>query len=103
LQLTGLHEYFAGNVFSASEVANGKPAPDLFLHAAARMGVTPARCVVVEDSRYGVQAARAADMDVLAYASGLTPRQSLTGARTTVFDDMHELPTLIKQVHHLSR
>lgn len=103
LQLTGLYERFAGNIFSASEVANGKPAPDLFLHAAARMGVTPARCVVVEDSRYGVQAARAADMDVLAYASGLTPKQSLAGARTTVFDNMHELPTLIEQVDRLSR
>jgi HAD superfamily hydrolase (TIGR01509 family) len=97
LMLTGLHERFAGNIFSASEVANGKPAPDLFLHAAARMGVSPARCVVVEDSRYGVQAARAADMDVLAYAGGLTSAQSLAGVRTTVFDDMHRLPTLINQ------
>lgn len=103
LQLTGLHERFAGNIFSASEVANGKPAPDLFLYAAARMGVTPARCVVVEDSRYGVQAARAADMDVLAYAGGLISTRSLAGARTTLFDDMHELPTLIKQVDRLSR
>jgi HAD superfamily hydrolase (TIGR01509 family) len=103
LQLTGLYERFVGNIFSATEVTNGKPAPDLFLHAAARMGVTPARCVVVEDSRYGVQAARAADMDVLAYVGGLTPVQSLVGARTTVFDDMNELPTLIKQVAAMSR
>jgi beta-phosphoglucomutase-like phosphatase (HAD superfamily) len=84
-------------------VAKGKPAPDLFLHAAAQMGVIPARCVVVEDSRYGVQAARAADMDVLAYAGGLTSVQSLVGARTTVFDDMSELPTLIKQADGMSR
>jgi HAD superfamily hydrolase (TIGR01509 family) len=102
LKLTGLYERFAPNIFSASEVANGKPAPDLFLHAAARMGVTPSRCVVVEDSRYGVHAARAADMHVMAYAGGLTPAQSLVGARTTVFDDMNELPTLIKQVHGMS-
>ncbi len=72
LQLTGLHERFAGRVFSATDVKNGKPAPDLFLHAADRMGVPPSRCVVVEDSRHGVEAARAARMDVLAYAGGLT-------------------------------
>ena len=103
LELTGLYERFAGNIFSAGEVVNGKPAPDLFLHAAARMGVIPARCVVVEDSRYGVQAARAAEMDVLAYAGGLTPAQSLVGARTTVFDDMDELPELIEQVDRIRR
>ena len=61
------------------------------------MGVAPSRCVVIEDSRYGVQAARAAGMEVLAYAGGLIPAQSLAGARTTVFDDMHELPALINQ------
>jgi HAD superfamily hydrolase (TIGR01509 family) len=54
LELTGLYERFAGRIFSATEVANGKPAPDLFLHAARRMGADPADCVVVEDSRYGV-------------------------------------------------
>jgi HAD superfamily hydrolase (TIGR01509 family) len=103
LELTGLYERFAGNIFSASEVANGKPAPDLFLHAAARMGAIPARCVVVEDSRYGVQAARAAEMDVLAYAGGLTPAQSLVGASTTVFYDMNELPKLIEQMDGMCR
>jgi len=60
LRLTNLYERFKGRIFSASEVANGKPAPDLFLHAAACLGVPPARCAVVEDSRYGVEAARAA-------------------------------------------
>lgn len=62
LGLTGLYERFAGRIFSASEVARGKPAPDLFLHAARRMGVDPAACAVVEDSRYGVEAARAGGM-----------------------------------------
>ena len=95
LELTGLYERFAGRIFSAAEVANGKPAPDLFLHAARRMGVDPAGCVVVEDSRYGVQAARAAGMDVLAYAGGLTPADVLAGARTIVFDDMRSLPELL--------
>jgi beta-phosphoglucomutase-like phosphatase (HAD superfamily) len=81
--------------FSASEVAKGKPAPDLFLHAAARLGAEPAGCVVVEDSRYGVEAARAADMDVFAYAGGVTPARVLEGVRTVVFDDMRALPELL--------
>jgi HAD superfamily hydrolase (TIGR01509 family) len=95
LELTGLYERFAGRIFSAVEVANGKPAPDLFLHAAARMGATPADCVVVEDSRYGVQAARAAGMRALAYAGGVTPRHVLEGPGTVVFDDMRALPQLL--------
>ena len=95
LELTGLYERFAGRIFSAVEVANGKPAPDLFLHAARRMGVEPGDCKVVEDSRYGVQAARAAGMNVLGYAGGLTPVNVLEGPRTVVFDDMRELPELL--------
>ncbi|HEY4823473.1 MAG TPA: HAD family hydrolase [Solirubrobacteraceae bacterium] len=95
LELTGLYDRFADRIFSASEVANGKPAPDLFLHAAARLGAAPAGCVVVEDSRYGVEAARAADMDVLAYAGGVTPALVLAGPRTVVFDDMRALPELL--------
>ena len=95
LELTGLYKRFAGRIFSAAEVANGKPAPDLFLHAASRMGVDPGECVVVEDSRYGVEAARAADMDVLAYAGGLTPAEVLDGPRTVVFDDMRALAELV--------
>jgi HAD superfamily hydrolase (TIGR01509 family) len=95
LGLTGLYERFAGRIFSASEVARGKPAPDLFLHAASRMGVAPADCAVVEDSRYGVEAARAAGMRAFGYAGGLAPRHSLEGPQTVVFDDMRELPRLL--------
>ncbi|MGH2889026.1 MAG: HAD family hydrolase [Solirubrobacteraceae bacterium] len=95
LRLTGLYERFAGRIFSAAEVANGKPAPDLVLHAARRMGVEPAGCVVVEDSRHGVAAARAAGMHVFAYAGGVTPGGALRGPRTTVFDEMRELPELL--------
>jgi HAD superfamily hydrolase (TIGR01509 family) len=95
LELTGLYERFAGRIFSAAEVANGKPAPDLFLYAARQLGVDPRACVVVEDSRYGVQAARAAGMDVLGYAGGLTPADALAGPRTIVFDDMRSLPELL--------
>ena len=95
LELTGLYERFAGHIFSAAEVANGKPAPDLFLYAARQMGFDPAACVVIEDSRYGVLAGRAAGMDVLGYAGGVTPAQALAGPRTIVFDDMRLLPELI--------
>ena len=95
LGLTGLYERFAGRIFSASEVAHGKPAPDLFLHAARRRAVVPLDCVVVEDSRFGVEAARAAGMRALGYAGGLTPRHWLEGPGTVVFDDMRDLPRLI--------
>ena len=92
---TGLYERFAGRIFSAEDVARGKPAPDLFLHAARTLGADPAACAVVEDSRHGVQAARAAGMRVLAYGGGLTPRDQLAGPGTVVFDDMRELPLLL--------
>ena len=95
LGLTGLYDRFAGRIFSASEVPRGKPAPDLFLHAAKRMGVEPAACVVIEDSRYGVEAARAAGMLALGYAGGLTAAEYLRGPGTIVFNEMCELPRLL--------
>ena len=95
LRLVGLYDRFAGRIFSAIQVANGKPAPDLFLFAAQRMGVTPEACVVVEDSRHGVVAARAAGMDVFAFTGSVTPAPVLAGERTTVFDDMRRLPALL--------
>lgn len=91
---TGLLPRFDGRIFSADDVANGKPAPDLFLHAAERLGVDPERCVVVEDSRFGVQAARAAGMRVLGYAGGLTPAEWLEREGAIVFTDMRDLPEL---------
>jgi HAD superfamily hydrolase (TIGR01509 family) len=97
LGLTGLYDRFAGRIFSAEEVARGKPAPDLFLHAARRMGADPEECVVVEDSRAGVEAARAAGMLVLAFGGGLSPGEILQGANTTVFDNMRELPRLLDE------
>jgi HAD superfamily hydrolase (TIGR01509 family) len=96
LKLTGLFQRFAGHVFSASEVPNGKPAPDLFVHAARQMGVSPAGCAVVEDSQYGVQAARAAGMAAFGYAGSVTPARMLEGPGTIVFDDMRELPRLLE-------
>jgi HAD superfamily hydrolase (TIGR01509 family) len=95
LTLTGLYEQFEGRIFSAVEVRHGKPAPDLFLYAAHQMGVEPNRCVVVEDSQYGVQAARAAGMHVYAYASGLVNPDALRGPGTTLFTDMSQLVELV--------
>ncbi|MEU8531234.1 MULTISPECIES: HAD family hydrolase [Streptomyces] len=88
---TGLDAWFRDeNIFSAQDVGRGKPAPDLFLHAAERMGVAPERCVVVEDSRLGVQAAVAAGMDVYAFTA-MTSHERLAGA-TRYFGRMDELP-----------
>jgi HAD superfamily hydrolase (TIGR01509 family) len=95
LGLTGLYDRFEGRIFSATEVARGKPAPDLFLYAAERMGVAPGACVVVEDSAHGVTAARAAGMRVLAYAGGVTSASKLAGPHTTVFERMRDLPSLL--------
>ncbi|MDI2125569.1 HAD family hydrolase [Yinghuangia seranimata] len=95
LGVTGLWPRFEGRIFSSLEVARGKPAPDVFLYAAERMGVDPAECVVIEDSRYGVQAARAAGMRSFGYAGGLTPADWLAGDDTVVFDDMRKLPQLL--------
>ncbi|WP_309065280.1 HAD family hydrolase [Microbacterium sp.] len=92
---TGLLPRFEGRIFSAVDVENGKPAPDLFLHAAANLGVAPEYCVVIEDSRFGVEAARAAGMHSFGFAGGLTPASWLAGENTTVFDDMADLPGLL--------
>ena len=88
---TGLLERFDGRIYSATQVVHGKPAPDLFLFAAASMGVDPGACVVVEDSRYGVEAARAAGMRSVGFAGGLTPAAWLAGPGTVVIDDMAQL------------
>ncbi|MGW0118088.1 HAD family hydrolase [Streptomyces sp. NPDC003327] len=95
LARTGLLDRFEGRMFSARDVARGKPAPDLFLHAAAAMGVPPERCAVVEDSPYGVEAARAAGMRAYGYCGGLTGAERLRGPRTVVFGHMRELPGLL--------
>ena len=70
LALTGLLRFFDPHVFSATQVASGKPAPDLFRLAASRLGADPASCIVVEDSVIGVAAAVAAGMPVLGFCGG---------------------------------
>jgi beta-phosphoglucomutase-like phosphatase (HAD superfamily) len=95
LGLTGLWDRFEGRIFSATQVEHGKPAPDLFLFAASQMGVAPAACVVVEDSRAGIAAARAAGMRSVGFAGGLTPAEWLEGAGTVVISDMAALPGLV--------
>ncbi|MGW0496716.1 HAD family hydrolase [Streptomyces sp. NPDC003007] len=91
---TGLDRWFdEGRIFSSQDVGRGKPAPDLFLYAAERMGVAPGRCVVVEDSPLGVRAAIAAGMDVYGFTA-MTPAEKLTGA-THLFSDMAELTDLL--------
>ncbi|MFG5720999.1 HAD family hydrolase [Streptomyces murinus] len=92
---TGLDRWFREErIFSSQDVGKGKPAPDLFLYAAERMGVAPGRCAVVEDSPLGVQAAVAAGMDVYGFTA-MTPAKRLAGA-TQLFADMGELPDLLK-------
>lgn len=101
LELTGLLSYFEPNIFSATMVENGKPAPDLFLHAAAAMNTEPVHCLVVEDSPAGITAARAAGMRVFGYLGG--GHAGPAGLRAVmealapdaIFDDMHSLPDLV--------
>jgi HAD superfamily hydrolase (TIGR01509 family) len=94
LVTTGLARFF-DCLFSASDVPNGKPAPDLFLHAASRMGVQAADCIVVEDSPAGVTAATAAGMTAIGFVGGshagalLGEQLMVAGARTIVADLRH--------------
>ncbi|MFF7469111.1 HAD-IA family hydrolase [Streptomyces sp. NPDC008092] len=92
---TGLDRWFdESRIFSSQDVGRGKPAPDLFLHAAERMGVEPGRCAVVEDSPLGVRAAVAAGMDVYGFTA-MTPAGRLQGA-TQLFSDMGQLADLLE-------
>jgi HAD superfamily hydrolase (TIGR01509 family) len=95
LGLTGLTERFAGRVFSADDVAHGKPDPAVFLFAAASMGVRPTRCAVIEDSVSGVEAGIAAGMTVFAFCGGVTSATRLQRDGVTLFDTMDQLPALL--------
>jgi beta-phosphoglucomutase-like phosphatase (HAD superfamily) len=101
LRIVGYADLFGARVFSAAEVTRGKPAPDLFLHAARQLGAPPAACLVIEDSAPGVVAARRAGMTAFgftggAHAHGRKYRERLAEAgAVAIFDDMRELPALI--------
>ncbi|HEX5014919.1 MAG TPA: HAD-IA family hydrolase [Candidatus Limnocylindrales bacterium] len=95
LAKTGLASRFGDRLFSADDVEHGKPAPNLFLHAADVMGADPARTAVIEDSAHGVAAGVAAGMSVFAYTGGVTPALRLTGEGVVQFGDMDDLPRLL--------
>ena len=100
LQVTRLFARFTPHIFSATAVGRGKPAPDLFLHAAERMATPPARCLVIEDSIPGVQAGIAAGMRVLGFTGGshCAPDHALrlrAAGATQTFADMTLLPALL--------
>lgn len=101
LRIVGYANLFEPHVFSASEVARGKPEPDLFLHAAQRMGASASDCLVIEDSVHGVTAARRAEMVVFGFTGGAHAQGREYNARlveagaAVVFDDMRELPGLL--------
>jgi HAD superfamily hydrolase (TIGR01509 family) len=95
LKAAGLLTRFEGRMFSASEVARPKPAPDLFLHAAKAMNAAPARTVVIEDTATGVQAGVAAGMTVFAYAADLANYSALTAHGGTPFNAMNKVAGLL--------
>jgi HAD superfamily hydrolase (TIGR01509 family) len=100
LTIVGLLDYFDPHIFSATQVARGKPAPDLFLFAAREMGVAPAECLVTEDSTHGVTAAVAAGMPVIGFSGGSHCRPGhsdrlLRAGATHVIQHMRELPGLL--------
>lgn len=102
LSIVGLFERLSPHIFSATEVARGKPAPDLFLYAARRMGVGPERCVVVEDSLPGIAAAVAAGMPAIGFTGGShnrlghDPRLRDAGAAIVIEDMVLLLPALAR-------
>lgn len=95
LGLTGLRDRFESRIYSATEVERGKPAPDLFLHAAASMGHAPSESAVIEDSTPGVRGAVAAGMTCYGFAGGLTKRERLVDAGALPFDTMADLAELL--------
>jgi HAD superfamily hydrolase (TIGR01509 family) len=100
---TGLQPLFGNHIYSASQVARGKPAPDVFLFAASQIGVDPARCLVIEDSVAGVTSARRAGMRVIGFAGAsngipdLEARLVEAGAQQ-VAPDMAVLPEILRQL-----
>ncbi len=107
LEVTGLAPLFQGRVFSAAEVRHGKPAPDLFLHVAARLGVAPRQAIVIEDSAAGVIAAQRAGMGVIGFAGASHADADLAsmlreaGAQE-ILGRMKQLPAAIERLRAIS-
>lgn len=95
---TGLLSRFEGRWFSVEAVERGKPAPDIYLHAARTLGAAPGRCVVVEDSPAGVVAGVAAGMTVFGYAARTPAPQLLDAGATLSFTQLRQLPDLLALV-----
>ncbi len=95
LELTGLTEYFGRHVYSATMVARGKPAPDLFCYAAEQVGVDASTCVVIEDSPFGVRGAKAAGMTTIGYAALMPVERLIEAGADIVVTDMSEIPRLL--------
>jgi HAD superfamily hydrolase (TIGR01509 family) len=95
LEITGLLSKFGNNIFSIDDVARGKPAPDLFLHAAKQMGHAPQHCAVIEDSVPGVQAGKAAGMAVFAYTGSQSSDTLAKAGADHVFNNMLHLSDLL--------
>lgn len=96
LSLTGLDHLFPQTVrFSSYSVANGKPAPDVFLHAATSMGVAPDRCIVVEDTPSGVTAAVSAQMRAVGYAADSEEQALRDAGATEILRSLDQLPRLL--------
>jgi HAD superfamily hydrolase (TIGR01509 family) len=102
LEATGLASLFGANIFSATQVAHGKPAPDLYLFASNKMGIAPEQCVVIEDSALGVAAGRAAGMRVIGFAGAAhaapdaAQRLAAAGA-CSVISSMADLPATVER------
>ena len=95
LGITGLLPRLAGRITSAADVAHGKPAPDVFLLAAERLGMAPAECMVVEDSLLGIEAALAAGMRVIGYATMVGADDMQTAGATHVVTTMRAVAALL--------
>jgi HAD superfamily hydrolase (TIGR01509 family) len=97
---TGLLPYFEGRLFSAEDVTNPKPAPDLFLYAAQTLGVAASKCLVIEDSATGVTAAKAAGMRVFGYAAMGQEKKLQQAGADMVFKNMDDLKKLLLANRH---
>jgi HAD superfamily hydrolase (TIGR01509 family) len=103
LEVTDLAPLFGQRVYSATQVARGKPAPDLFLFAAQSVGENPSACIVIEDSAAGIQAGRAAGMAVIGFAGASHATDDLAkclaaAGASTVISSMADLPAAVQEL-----